>query len=72
MLAAERIIQQCPAINKYFREEIPKNHKNVLQISKYNIMKYLNDQTLKGKLYFVIESATMFTRYNRFYRKMSQ
>jgi hypothetical protein len=36
MPAAERIIQQWPAINKYFREEIPKNHKNELQISKYS------------------------------------
>jgi hypothetical protein len=35
MPAAERIIQQWPAINKYFREEIPKNHKNEL-LSKAN------------------------------------
>lgn len=62
--SAERIIQQWPALIKYFTSYIPKKRAALSKSASYTrIVKFLNNPTLKAEVHFVASSARIFTRF---------
>ena len=60
--AAERILEQLPALENYFLKYIPKNEKDTEKKQKYlDIVKYLKTNCLKSCLEFVVFTAKIFT-----------
>lgn len=62
--SANRIIQQWPALVKYFTSFVPKKRAALTKTPSYGrIMKFLNNPTMKAEVLFVASSARIFTRF---------
>lgn len=62
--AAERVIQQWPALTKYFMDFVPKKRASLSKKASFlKIRKALGFVTMKAELLFVAESARIFTKF---------
>lgn len=60
--AAERMLEQLPALSEYFLRHIPKKYPKTLNNQKYlDIREYLKNPTLKANMQFIVYSAKIFT-----------
>jgi len=60
--AAERIVEQLPALNEYFLKYIPsKEYATTRKQSYLDIIKYLKNKSLRTTLEFIIYSSKIFT-----------
>lgn len=68
--AAERLIEQWPAVLEYFLKFIPNNCKSISKTPKYKLIRdILKKPSIKVETYFVIYSAKMFTRFTGTFQK---
>lgn len=69
--AAERIIEQFPALLEYFLKHIPKNKPDAAKKKNHylEIIKLLKNPSMKCELLFVISSANLFSRFTAFFQR---
>ncbi|XP_065091912.1 uncharacterized protein LOC135712784 [Ochlerotatus camptorhynchus] len=68
--AAERVIEQWPAVTKYFTDFIPKKRASLAKKANYlKIRKFISNSTMKAELLFVTESARIFTKFTGMFQR---
>ncbi|KAK3923387.1 Reticulocyte-binding protein 2-like protein a [Frankliniella fusca] len=72
--AAERLLEQWPAVVHFFLTVIPKSnsdsHKKISETQRYLFIRNsLKDSTFQAKVSFVIQSANLFERFSKIFQK---
>lgn len=68
--AAERLIEQWPALKCYFLDFIPKKRSHLMNTAKYKLIATsLKQNDIEAQLYFVVSSAQVFTSFTRLFQK---
>lgn len=66
--AAERVLEQWPAIIEYFTKHLPKKQTNTSQNFK-NIYNFINQKLAKAEIMFVVSSVKMFVKVTGFFQR---
>lgn len=68
--AAERLLEQWPAVNEYFLKFIPLKADDLMKTTRYKtISNLLRSNNMKLQTEFVIESSKLFTRFTKQFQK---
>lgn len=67
--ASERLLEQFPAVKEYFLKFVPKYRINTMKSNLFKkIVKYLDSETCKAQVLFVITSAKMFNPFLKYFQ----
>lgn len=70
--AADRLLEQMPAVLEYFLNFLPRECKATVKTKTYNTIKeYLTDKTLPAQIMFISSSASLFTKFVAMFQENS-